>query len=101
MVTMSHDVVISILFCNILQVLFDLHQTGNVAEHRTDFLHAPDVMCSTPKFSIAIIVTMHKHDDPAAFWPSTPRYTHDKLWYQTFSDNLMKCQNDQYFNKVS
>ena len=36
MVTMSHDVVISMLFCNILQVLFDLHQTGNVAEHRTN-----------------------------------------------------------------
>ena len=37
MMIMSHDVVILILHCNVLQVLFDLHQTEIVAEHGADF----------------------------------------------------------------
>lgn len=44
MVIIGHDVVISMLYCNILQFLLDLHQTDNVAEHVTNFVDAPDVM---------------------------------------------------------
>lgn len=94
----GHDVVILILYC--VHVLFDLPRLLMLLNTAPFFMCSRcQVMCSIPKIAIAIIITVHKHDNPQVIFilvlQAAPKYIQIwQLWYKTFSNNLMTCKKN-------